>query len=111
MTDDAAMKSGNRNFQGYYYFSGGQWRYYASGLTPRGNPLSAFTAHEAAAGKKPDVAEDCPRCRKPLALCICDSIEPIRNRTSLLILQHPQEQDRALGTATLTALHFDDAVL
>jgi DTW domain-containing protein YfiP len=68
-------------------------------------------AHEAAAGKKPDVAEDCPRCRKPLALCICDSIEPIRNGTSLLILQHPQEQDRALGTATLTALHFDDAVL
>src|SRR6201996_852012 len=54
---------------------------------------------------------DCPDCHKPPALCICDSIAPIENRVSLLILQHPQEQDRALGTARLTALHFKDAVL
>lgn len=54
---------------------------------------------------------DCPRCQKPLPLCICDSITPIENRIPLLILQHPQEQDRALGTARLTALHFKDAVL
>jgi DTW domain-containing protein YfiP len=54
---------------------------------------------------------DCARCHKPLPLCICDSIVPIENRLSLLILQHPQEQDRALGTARLTALHFRDAVL
>jgi DTW domain-containing protein len=53
----------------------------------------------------------CPRCLKPEALCICDSITPIENRISLLILQHPQEQDRALGTARLTALHFPKAVL
>jgi len=54
---------------------------------------------------------DCPRCLKPLPLCICDSVKPIENKVSLLILQHPQEQDRALGTARLTALHFKDAVL
>jgi len=54
---------------------------------------------------------ECPRCLKPMPLCICDSITPIENRTSLLILQHPQEQDRALGTARLTALHFKHAVL
>jgi DTW domain-containing protein len=53
----------------------------------------------------------CPHCQKPLPLCICDSIEPIKSRISLLILQHPQEQDRAIGTARLTALHFDNAVL
>jgi len=53
----------------------------------------------------------CPHCQKPLPLCICDSITPIKSRISLLILQHPQEQDRALGTARLTALHFKDAVL
>ena len=46
-----------------------------------------------------------------MPLCICDSIEPIKSRISLLILQHPQEQDRALGTARLTALHFENAVL
>ena len=54
---------------------------------------------------------ECPHCHKPLPLCICDSIEPIESRISLLILQHPQEQDRALGTARLTALHFKNAVV
>jgi DTW domain-containing protein len=62
----------------------------------------------------PAIAEeipDCPHCHKPLPLCICDSITPIASKVSLLILQHPQEQDRALGTARLTALHFANAVL
>jgi DTW domain-containing protein YfiP len=54
---------------------------------------------------------DCPSCLKPQPLCICDSITPIESRISLLILQHPQEQDRALGTARLTALHFRNSVL
>jgi DTW domain-containing protein len=58
-----------------------------------------------------DAVPECPHCGKPLPLCICDSVTPIENRISLLVLQHPQEQDRALGTATLTALHFKDAVL
>jgi DTW domain-containing protein YfiP len=58
-----------------------------------------------------EVTPECPRCQKPLPLCICDSITPIENRISLLILQHPQEQDRALGTARLTALHFKNAVV
>jgi DTW domain-containing protein len=58
-----------------------------------------------------EAVPDCPRCLKPLALCICDSITPVESRVSLLILQHPQEQDRALGTARLTALHFKNAVL
>ena len=57
------------------------------------------------------VNPDCPRCRKPMPLCVCDEITPIENRVSLLILQHPQEQDRALGTARLTAMHFKNAVL
>jgi DTW domain-containing protein len=63
----------------------------------------ARVAAEAVAG--------CPRCLKPSPLCICDSVTPIKNRLSLLILQHPQEQDRALGTARLTALHFPEATL
>jgi len=58
-----------------------------------------------------ETTPDCPRCLKPLPLCICDSITAIDNRISLLILQHPQEQDRALGTARLTALHFRNAAV
>jgi DTW domain-containing protein YfiP len=46
-----------------------------------------------------------------MPLCLCDAITPIGNRISLLILQHPQEQDRALGTARLTAMHFSNSVM
>ncbi|MCK1388102.1 tRNA-uridine aminocarboxypropyltransferase [Bradyrhizobium sp. 21] len=54
---------------------------------------------------------ECPHCQKPMPLCICDSVTPIENRLSLLILQHPQEQDSALATARLLAKHFADATL
>jgi tRNA-uridine aminocarboxypropyltransferase len=54
---------------------------------------------------------DCPQCQKPKPLCICDSVTPIDSHIALLILQHPQEQDRALGTARLAAHHFKDAVV
>jgi len=53
---------------------------------------------------------ECPRCGKPETLCVCQDIQPIDNKIALLILQHPQEQDKALGTARLTALHFKNAV-
>jgi DTW domain-containing protein len=58
-----------------------------------------------------DPDPECPHCRKPPALCVCAGITRIDNTVSLLILQHPQEQDRELGTARLTALHFKDALL
>ena len=64
---------------------------------------------EGAAAAEP--APDCPHCQKPQPLCVCDTITPIQSRISLLILQYPQEQDRALGTARLTALHFPGSVL
>ena len=53
----------------------------------------------------------CPRCLKPLALCVCDEIVPIANRITVLILQHPQEQDRLLGTARNAVQQFTDATL
>jgi DTW domain-containing protein YfiP len=59
----------------------------------------------------PEPIPECPHCQKPMPLCICDSVAPIKNRLSLLILQHPQEQDRALGTARLLAKHFEDATV
>jgi DTW domain-containing protein YfiP len=46
-----------------------------------------------------------------MPLCICDSVTPLDSKIELLILQHPQEQDRLLGTARLTALHFPNATL
>src|SRR5258708_2493835 len=54
---------------------------------------------------------DCPHCQRPRPLCICNDVARIESRISLLILQHPQEQDRSLGTVRLTAMHFANAVL
>ena len=54
---------------------------------------------------------DCPHCLKPAALCVCDLVTPFDNLVELLILQHPQEQDRLLGTARLAAMQLQNAVL
>lgn len=61
--------------------------------------------------KKPPRDEDgaCIRCKKPDRICVCDRITPIPTRTKLLILQHPQEDDVALGTARLLALSLPSA--
>lgn len=64
-------------------------------------PIAA--APEAAPLPEP---EPCPRCGKLPPLCVCEGIEPIANKVELLILQHPQEQDKDLGTARLTQLHL-----
>jgi DTW domain-containing protein YfiP len=53
----------------------------------------------------------CARCGKPAALCICGDIVAMDHRIAVLMLQHPQEQDVALGTARLTALHLKNATL
>jgi len=64
---------------------------------------------------EPEVASaagvECERCGQPPALCVCDTIVPLDNRIQVLILQHPQEHDRALGTAGLTVRHFRHANL
>lgn len=64
-----------------------------------------------ASAPPPEPVPSCPDCQKPLPLCICSSIVPIDNTIALLVLQHPQEQDKALGTARITALHFQNALL
>ena len=49
------------------------------------------------------------RCRKPEGRCVCGEIAPLTLRHQLLILQHPQEQDAALGTACVTQALFANA--
>jgi DTW domain-containing protein YfiP len=70
-----------------------------------------MTEQPAVTAPPADPDPECLHCRKPPALCVCGGIARIDNKVSLLILQHPQEQDRELGTARLTALHFMDALL
>jgi DTW domain-containing protein YfiP len=45
-------------------------------------------------------APSCPCGRAP-PLCVCPSEPLVANRVRVLVLQHPQEQDRVLGTAGL----------
>jgi DTW domain-containing protein len=59
----------------------------------------------------PTADGDCVKCGKPTALCVCDGVTPVDNKVFVLILQHPQEQDRALATARLAVQHFKNAQL
>jgi DTW domain-containing protein YfiP len=68
--------------------------------------MSSTDAGDAA--PRPPTGE-CPTCGKPAALCVCAHVAPIDNRVEVLILQHPQEQDKILGTARLTVHHLQRA--
>lgn len=53
----------------------------------------------------------CEKCEKPLALCVCAAIKPYDNSLFVLILRHPQEQDRLLGTARLVTLQLKNSLI
>ena len=53
----------------------------------------------------------CPVCEKPLALCVCKAVSPVDTKIAVVILRHPQEQDRILGTARLATLQLTNAQL
>ncbi len=55
--------------------------------------------------------ETCPACEKPAGLCVCEAIAPIDNAIEVIVLRHPQEQDRILGTARILALQLKHASL
>ena len=46
----------------------------------------------------------CYRCHKAAVVCICDRIRPVRNRTGVIILQHPEERFHPIGTARIARL-------
>lgn len=52
----------------------------------------------------------CPYCLKPMSLSVCDSVTPIANRVELLVLAHPQEQDKLIGTGRLAVHHLAKAI-
>jgi len=43
---------------------------------------------------------DCT-CGKPPEVCVCDRVERMSVATKVLVLQHPREQDRMLGTVPI----------
>ncbi|MCC7047552.1 MAG: DTW domain-containing protein [Alphaproteobacteria bacterium] len=48
----------------------------------------------------------CPRCAKPLEMCVCDALSRHESKVFVLVLRHPQEKDRVLGTAGMIELQL-----
>ena len=57
------------------------------------------------------IVEVCSRCAKQPDLCVCTSIRELSTRLHVLILQHPQEPDKDLGSARLAHLSLPNSTL
>lgn len=47
---------------------------------------------------------ECSRCRRPEVVCYCAHLTTIPTTTRVVLLQHPRERDRAIGTAHMASL-------
>jgi DTW domain-containing protein YfiP len=56
-------------------------------------------------------AEVCADCEKTPELCLCSAIQPLKSRLHVLILQHPQEPDKELGSALLAHRSLPNSTL
>jgi DTW domain-containing protein YfiP len=55
--------------------------------------------------------EACAQCDKAPELCICSSIVPRQTALHVVVLQHPQEPDKELGSARLAHLALPNSTL
>ena len=53
----------------------------------------------------------CARCRRPVVVCYCAHVPTLPTRTRVLLLQHPREQDMAIGTARMAHLALPNSAL
>jgi DTW domain-containing protein len=53
----------------------------------------------------------CPRCERPQVGCYCAHLVEIPTQTRVILLQHPREQDVAIGTARMASLCLPNAEL
>lgn len=59
----------------------------------------------------PSAENPCESCMKPRALCLCGELNPVQSRLHVLILQHPQEPDKEIGSARLAHLMLPNSTL
>jgi DTW domain-containing protein YfiP len=53
----------------------------------------------------------CDRCKRPASVCYCEHLVRIPSRTRVVVLQHPREEGRPIGTAHMATLCLPDASL
>lgn len=54
---------------------------------------------------------ECPSCERPLSVCYCAHVVPVQTSTRVLVLQHPREAERAIGTARIARLCLPNAAI
>lgn len=52
----------------------------------------------------------CIRCQRPASVCLCKYITRSQAPMNLVILQHPSEQKKAIGTAKILDLCIDNSI-
>ncbi|WP_192890207.1 tRNA-uridine aminocarboxypropyltransferase [Vibrio bathopelagicus] len=52
----------------------------------------------------------CRQCSKALKACICQWVMPLESNVELIILQHPSEEHRPMGTARILSLSLKNSV-
>lgn len=57
------------------------------------------------------ISRYCVRCGKAVKACFCSTVELIDSSLELIILQHPSEQNRPMGTAKILALSLPNSHL
>ncbi len=53
----------------------------------------------------------CSRCRRPVSVCYCTELRPVRTRTRVVLLQHARERKVAIGTARIAHLALEGSEL
>lgn len=53
----------------------------------------------------------CSRCGRPATVCYCAHLQILPTRTRVLLLQHPREQRKAIGTAHMAHLSLPNSLL
>lgn len=64
--------------------------------------------------EQPNVVEQptpCQACGRVYPYCVCEHTTPIKTKTKLLILQHPQEPGVDIGTAPILLASFPGSVI
>ncbi|MDB4936885.1 MAG: hypothetical protein JWP87_3857, partial [Labilithrix sp.] len=53
----------------------------------------------------------CPRCERPTRVCYCEHLTSVDTKTRIVLLQHPREEDMAIGTARMASLCLPNSEL
>jgi len=58
-----------------------------------------------------DSAPPCPSCGRVAPYCVCEFVVPIKSRSKILILQHPQEPGVDIGTVPIIQAAFPNCIV